>query len=165
MVDDVQQALDVVERHISEAPKPLRSLAPGVSRDLESVAMRALEKKPGRRYKDGTAMAVALGQRPVKVAAPPSGPAVRLVVTQGPACGQILPMMGDALEIGRQQIDPANVAISRHHAILRRRGGDFWLEDTSVNGTWVNDARVRGEQMLSQGDCIRIADSVLRLEM
>jgi serine/threonine-protein kinase len=66
--DDVQQALDVVERHISEAPQSLHTLAPGVSRELETVAMKALEKKPGRRYKDGTAMAVALGLRPAKYA-------------------------------------------------------------------------------------------------
>jgi hypothetical protein len=66
--DEVQQALDVVERHISEAPQPLHTLAPGVSRELETVAMKALEKKPGRRYKDGTAMAVALGLRPAKYA-------------------------------------------------------------------------------------------------
>jgi hypothetical protein len=28
----------------------------------------------------------------------------------------------------------------------------------------LNNARVRGELMLTAGDCIRIADSVLRLE-
>jgi serine/threonine protein kinase len=165
IADDVQQALSVVERHISEPPKPLHTLAPGVSRVLETVAMKALEKKPGRRYKDGADMALALGLRREEDIVPPAGPTARLAVTQGPASGQILPITGDMLEIGRQQLDSNNVAISRHHAIVRRRGSDFWLEDISVNGTWVNDARVRGERMLSQGDCVRIADSVLRLEM
>jgi serine/threonine protein kinase len=165
IADDVQQALNVVERHISEPPKPFHTLAPGVSRVLETVAMKALEKKPGRRYKDGADMALALGLRREEDIVPPAGPTARLAVTQGPASGQILPITGDMLEIGRQQLDSNNVAISRHHAIVRRRGSDFWLEDISVNGTWVNDARVRGERMLSQGDCVRIADSVLRLEM
>jgi predicted component of type VI protein secretion system len=87
-----------------------------------------------------------------------------LVVAEGPARGQVLAITGDMLELGRQRLDPNNMAISRHHAILRRRGSEFWLEDISINGTWVNNARVRGEQLLSTGDCIRIADSVLRLE-
>jgi serine/threonine protein kinase len=179
--DDVQGALNVVERHISEPPKPPRSLAPGASPELETVAMKALEKKPGKRYKDGTAMAQALGLQPVKIVAglalgsttpvpaPSANPSAaqrltRLVVVQGPARGQSFLIAGDCLEIGRQQVDPDNATISRRHAVLRRRGDELWVEDLSVNGTWVNDARIRGEQMLSRGDCICIADSILQLE-
>jgi pSer/pThr/pTyr-binding forkhead associated (FHA) protein len=178
--DDVQQALNVVERHISEPPKPPRAVTPSASPELETVVMKALEKKPGRRYTNGAEMALALGLKPVKstvaaapLAAPPASHEVgldtargpgRLVVVQGPARGQAIAITGDMLEIGRPHVDPNNTAISRRHAILRRRGSDFWLEDISVNGTWVNEIRIRGEQMLSSGDCIRIADSVLRLE-
>jgi serine/threonine protein kinase/pSer/pThr/pTyr-binding forkhead associated (FHA) protein len=178
--DDIQAALNVVERHISEPPVPPRSVAPGASPELEAVAMKAIEKKPGKRYKDGAAMAQALGLQPVKAAVPAPGvatpiaaPAVersaaprsgRLVIVQGPARGRSFALSGDGLELGRQQVDPDNTTISRRHAVLRRRGDDFWLEDLSVNGTWVNNARVKGEQMLSTGDCIRIADSILQLE-
>jgi serine/threonine protein kinase len=162
--DDVRQALDVVERHISESPTPPRALSPGASAELASVAMKALEKKPGKRFKDGTAMASALGMELGRGVPPTPEQVGRLVVTEGPARGQVLNITGDLFELGRQRLDPTNTAISRHHAILRRRGGEFWLEDISVNGTWVNNARVRGEQMLSKGDCIRIANSVLRLE-
>jgi serine/threonine protein kinase len=178
--DDVQGALNVVERHISEPPKPPRSVAPGASAELEAVAMKALEKKPGKRYKDGEVMAQALGLQPVKAAPPAPGPPTpiaapaggqgaaplsgRLVVVQGPARGRSFDLSSDWLELGRQQMDPDNATISRRHAVLRRRGDDFWLEDLSVNGTWVNNARVRGEQMLFPGDCIRIADSILQLE-
>jgi len=162
--DEVRQALDVVERHISEPPQPPRTLTPGASTGLATVAMKALEKKPGKRYKDGSDMALALGLKPVEAAAPAAELPGRLVVAQGPARGQVFAITADMLELGRQLLDPNNMAISRHHAILRRRGSDFWLEDISANGTWVNNARVRGEQMLSTGDCIRISDSVLRLE-
>ena len=162
--DDVRQALDVVERHISEPPKPPRTVAPGASTELATVAMKALEKKPSKRYRDGADMALALGLESVKAAAPAAESAGKLVVAEGPARGQVLAITGDMLELGRQRLDPNNMAVSRHHAILRRRGSEFWLEDISINGTWVNNARVRGEQLLSTGDCIRIADSVLRLE-
>jgi pSer/pThr/pTyr-binding forkhead associated (FHA) protein len=164
ILDDVKQALDVVGRVISESPRPPRSMRPGVSSELETVAMKALEKKPGKRYKDGGEMAQALGMSPVRVSAPLILPTARLVITQGPGRGRALIIAGDQLEIGRLQLDPDNTMISRHHAVVRRRGGDFWLEDASVNGTWLNNARVRGELMLTAGDCIRIADSVLRLE-
>jgi serine/threonine protein kinase len=162
--DDVQRALDVVERHISESPTPPRTLAPDASTELATVAMKALEKKPSRRFKDGAAMASALGMEPSRGVARTSEPVGRLVVTEGPARGQVFDITGDLFELGRQRLDPTNMAISRHHAILRRRGSEFWLEDISVNGTWVNNVRVRGEQMLSRGDCIRIGTSVLRLE-
>jgi len=165
ILDDVKQALDVVGRVISESPRPPRSLRPGVSSELETVAMKALEKKPGKRYKDGGEMAQALGLKPVRVPAPLSLPTARLVITQGPGRGRVLPITGDQFEIGRLQLDPDNTMISRRHAVVRRRGGDFWVEDASVNGTWLNNARVRGELMLAAGDCIRIADSVLRLEI
>jgi len=51
---------------------------------------------------------------------------------------------------------------SRHHAQVVAVGGEFFLEDLhSRNGTWLNQKRVGGRQRLSDGDRIRISETVL----
>jgi transcriptional regulator with PAS, ATPase and Fis domain len=76
-----------------------------------------------------------------------------------------------ALEIGR---DPKllpnetvarlpGVAVSRHHArIVRARSGGYLLQDLgSLNGTFVDGARVRGERTLGSGSVISVGNHVL----
>lgn len=46
--------------------------------------------------------------------------------------------------------------ISRNHAMLRKEGSKWMLEDSSSNGTFVNDMRVSGRKMLEFGDQINI---------
>lgn len=46
--------------------------------------------------------------------------------------------------------------ISRHHATLRKEGAGWTLEDSSSNGTFVNDIRVQGRKILEFGDQINI---------
>jgi serine/threonine-protein kinase len=163
--DDVKQALDVVERHIKETPPTPRDLRSGVSEELETVVMKALEKKTNKRYRDGGEMAEALGMTLTPMAPPGAGPAARLVIIEGVRHGQSFVVATDLFEIGRLQLDPNNMAISRRHAIFRRRGEDIWVEDVSTNGTWVNNQRIYGERMLSPGDHIKAGDCVLRLEV
>ncbi len=50
-------AADVIRRVAYEDPLPPSALNPGVPRDLELVALRALEKSPSRRYADAAAFA------------------------------------------------------------------------------------------------------------
>lgn len=50
-------AADVIRRVAYEDPLPPSALNPGVPRDLELVALRALEKSPARRYTDAAAFA------------------------------------------------------------------------------------------------------------
>ncbi len=163
--DDIQQALDVVERHLHESPRPPHEIRPTAASELEKVVLKALIKDPRKRYRDGAEMAKALGFTPAPVEPSVNRPPARLLIVQGPYRGQSIAMPGDALEITRQQLDPASTAISRRHALLRRRGGDFWIEDLSMNGTWVNDQRISGEHLMSAGDQIRIGTCVLRLEV
>ena len=48
-------------------------------------------------------------------------------------------------------------AVSRHHCLLRFRGGEATLTDLgSVNGTFVNGQRVRSQAVLHDGDEIRL---------
>jgi serine/threonine protein kinase len=162
--DDVKQALDVVERHIKETPHPPQQIRPGVPDDLAAIALRALEKQAGRRYKDGGVMAAALGFKPEQISAPHAGSPARLIILEGLKRGQNLTMNNAMIELGRGQLDPDDTTISRRHAVIRRRGNEFWLEDVSTNGTWVNNHRMSSEQMVFAGDHIRIGKSVLRLE-
>ena len=46
--------------------------------------------------------------------------------------------------------------ISREHAVIRRNGNDFILQDTSANGVYINDVRIRGTHKLEFGDYIDI---------
>jgi serine/threonine protein kinase len=163
--DSIQQAMDVVLRHIRETPRPPRELRPAASPELERITLKALAKKPRDRYRDGAEIAMALGLAPG--GSRPVEPTLhaRLVVVEGAKRGQNLAVNDELLELTRQQLDPGDVMISRHHAVLRRRGGEFWLEDFSTNGTWVNERRIFGEQSVADGDCFRIGSSVLRLEI
>ena len=50
-------------------------------------------------------------------------------------------------------------AVSRHHCLLRVRGGEATLTDLgSVNGTFVNGQRVRSSMALQHGDEIALGD-------
>ncbi len=165
ITDDLQQALDVVERHIRETPRPPRQLRAGVSTSLETFVLKALEKDPRKRYKDGKEAAKVLGYDKVVVPKPPSAQVAKLVIVEGPQQGNIIWLAGDVTEIGRPALDPENTLISRRHVVLRRRGADYWIEDISANGTWVSNQRVSGEQLITAGDSIRIGTTILRLEL
>lgn len=63
--DDMQQVMDVIYRHVHELPRPPHELKTDVPPDLERIALVALAKQPGERYRDGAAMARAIGMRPI----------------------------------------------------------------------------------------------------
>lgn len=165
--DEVRQAIDVVERHIQEPPRPPDQIRPGIPRDLAAFAVKALNKDPRKRYADGREAAAALGfkDRPEAQLAAPRPSTARLVVAQGPQRGKVIPLALDVVTIGRADVDPTSAQISRRHAVLRRRGSDFYLSDVSMNGTWINNTRVSGEPLVVAGDHIRMGESVLRLEI
>jgi putative nucleotidyltransferase with HDIG domain len=55
-------------------------------------------------------------------------------------------------------------AVSRHHAVVRGRDGDYYVEDLdSTNGTFLNGKRVRNAQ-ISPGDKITIANIDILVE-
>jgi pSer/pThr/pTyr-binding forkhead associated (FHA) protein len=57
-------------------------------------------------------------------------------------------------------------AISRHHCLLRIRGGEATLTDLgSANGTFVNGQRVRSQVALRHGDDIGLGDFHFELEL
>jgi hypothetical protein len=57
----------------------------------------------------------------------------------------------------RQYIVVPEKTVGRWHATIERRGQTFWVRDEgSVNGTFVNDERVIGEQPLKHRDTLRL---------
>jgi Mg-chelatase subunit ChlD len=56
--------------------------------------------------------------------------------------------------------------VGRWHATIERRGQTFWVRDEgSVNGTYINDERVIGEQPLKHRDTLRLHNHAYEFEI
>jgi hypothetical protein len=77
----------------------------------------------------------------------------------GGRVGESFPLEGERMTIGRRPESDLfldDVTVSRDHAIIVRRGGDFYLDDCgSLNGTYVNRQRVDSRK-LADGDELQI---------
>jgi hypothetical protein len=77
----------------------------------------------------------------------------------GGRSGESFPLDGDRLTIGRRPDSDVfldDVTVSRDHALLVHRGGDYYLDDCgSLNGTYVNRRRVDSHR-LTDGDELQI---------
>jgi FHA domain len=88
------------------------------------------------------------------------GSGAALVIRAGGGrSGESFPLDGDRLTIGRRPDSDVfldDVTVSRDHALLVRRGGDYYLDDCgSLNGTYVNRRRVDSHR-LTDGDELQI---------
>jgi pSer/pThr/pTyr-binding forkhead associated (FHA) protein len=77
----------------------------------------------------------------------------------GGRAGESFPLEGERLTVGRRpdsDIFLDDVTVSRDHAILVRRGGDYYLDDCgSLNGTYVNRSRIESHK-LTDGDELQV---------
>jgi hypothetical protein len=77
----------------------------------------------------------------------------------GGRAGESFPLDGDRLTVGRRpdsDIFLDDVTVSRDHAVLVRRGDDYFLDDCgSLNGTYVNRGRIESHR-LADGDELQI---------
>ena len=73
--------------------------------------------------------------------------------------GESFALQADRLAIGRRpdsDIFLDDVTVSRDHALLVKRGTDFFLDDLgSLNGTYVNRQRIESER-LADGDELQV---------
>ena len=86
--------------------------------------------------------------------------------TDGPLAGRRVEVTS-ALVLGRQATDLVieDPQVSRRHASVRPAGDALEVEDLgSLNGTWVNGARVDGATRLVPGDRVRVGDSTFEVE-
>lgn len=167
--DPYKAAMQVIRQHLKQPPEPLKERNPRirVSANLEQVTMRALEKETKKRYETAKEMGLALGHSEV-CRAPGMGaraPSASLLITKGAKRGQRISLASDSLTIGRFELDPTNSIISRRHIHITHRGGSYWLQDLSKNGTWVDNMRVYGEIPIRTGTTITVGDNVLRVQI
>jgi hypothetical protein len=77
----------------------------------------------------------------------------------GGRVGESFPLNADRMTIGRRpdsDIFLDDVTVSRDHALLVRRGGDYYLDDLgSLNGTYVNRHRIESHR-LEDGDELQV---------
>ena len=90
----------------------------------------------------------------------------RLQFTAGPLAGHRVEVTS-VLVLGREAADLVieDPQVSRRHASVRPAGDGLEIEDLgSLNGTWVNGARVTGKVRLALGDQVRVGDSFFEVE-
>jgi hypothetical protein len=77
----------------------------------------------------------------------------------GGRVGESFPLNADRMTIGRRpdsSIFLDDVTVSRDHALLVRRSGDYYLDDLgSLNGTYVNRHRIESHR-LEDGDELQV---------
>jgi len=86
------------------------------------------------------------------------GPAL-VIRAGGGRVGESFPVEGEHMSIGRRpdsEVFLDDVTVSRDHALLIARGGDWYLDDCgSLNGTYVNRARIESHR-LEEGDEVQV---------
>lgn len=123
-----------------------------------------------RRRKGGRVPSVESAARPAPEAPPRgrghNGPS-RLVVTEGPLRGTILPLGTTAVLIGRS---PGCTLVldddysSSRHARLYPEGDVWFVEDLgSTNGTYLGEHKVDGPTPVPTGTPVRIGQNVIEL--
>jgi len=77
----------------------------------------------------------------------------------GGRAGESFPLEGERLSIGRRpdaDVFLDDVTVSRDHALLVARGGEWWIDDCgSLNGTYVNRSRIESRR-LEDGDELQV---------
>jgi hypothetical protein len=85
--------------------------------------------------------------------------AALVVRAGGGRVGESFPLEGDRMTIGRRPDSDVfldDVTVSRDHALIVRRGGEFHLDDLgSLNGTYVNRRRIESHH-LEDGDELQV---------
>lgn len=85
--------------------------------------------------------------------------ATLVIRTGGGRAGEMFPLSGDRMTVGRRPDSDVfldDVTVSRDHALIVRRGTDFYLDDCgSLNGTYVNRERIESRR-LADGDELQV---------
>jgi len=119
--------LEVVHKHVTEQPRPLREINPDIPSNVEAVTLRALRKSPQERFRTAREMAQALGYRDRAFVSVPQaaertpqpsteqrgrlpaeemvGLGGRLVVMTGRMRGSTIQLSGSVTSIRRRDVD------------------------------------------------------------
>lgn len=92
----------------------------------------------------------------------------RLVIESGTDRGMIFPLYQTSATLGRSSNNTIQIIdkrLSRHHAEISYSDGVYFVKDMgSKNGTYLNDTLLTNEQQISNGDKIKIGDTILVYE-
>ncbi|MBI3824249.1 MAG: FHA domain-containing protein [Planctomycetes bacterium] len=92
-----------------------------------------------------------------------------IVLSTGSAAGKALPITTAQFIIGRDpgcNLRPASAMISKRHCAVLVKNGKVFLRDfESTNGTFVNDAPVKGEVALKDGDVLKVGPLSFKLSI
>ena len=124
-----------------------------------------------RAPREARPVALAAGQQ--QPSAPPSrrarssGRGNRLVVTDGPLSGTVVPLGATPITIGRAA-DSTLVLdddyASTNHCRIYSAGGEWVVEDlNSTNGTWLDRTRITRPTVLPLGAPLRVGRSVMQV--
>jgi pSer/pThr/pTyr-binding forkhead associated (FHA) protein len=90
---------------------------------------------------------------------PPPRGATLVIRAGGGRAGEKFLLAGDRLTVGRRPDSDVfldDVTVSRDHAVIVRRGSDYYLDDCgSLNGTYVNRRRIESHR-LGDGDELQV---------
>jgi len=90
-----------------------------------------------------------------------------VVLTPGPNQGKVLEIKLSQFLIGRDpqcHLRPASPMISKRHCALIQREGKVFLRDfDSTNGTFVNNAQIKGEVELHNGDQLKMGPLLFKV--
>ena len=93
--------------------------------------------------------------------------ATRLVITEGPLAGSIVPLSPTSIIIGRSPASTLvldDTYVSSRHARVFPQDGSWWLEDLgSTNGTLLANEPVHGTVELPMSVPVRIGQTTLEL--
>lgn len=125
-----------------------------------------------RAPREARPVALAAGQQQ-PVSAPPTrrtrstGKASRLVVTDGPLSGTVVPLGATPVTIGRAADSTLVIDddyASTNHCRIYAASGEWVVEDlNSTNGTWLDRTRITRPTVLPLGVPLRIGRSVMQV--
>ncbi len=92
-----------------------------------------------------------------------------VVMTPGKTEGKAIPVKFPQFLIGRDpqcHLRPASPVISNRHCALLIRGDKVYIRDfESTNGTFLNEAQVKGQKELRDGDVLKIGPLLFRVQL
>ncbi len=92
----------------------------------------------------------------------------KLVVTEGPLTGTVIPLTGQAVTIGRAPdstlVIEDDYASSRHARVYAAEGAWIVEDLGSTNGTWIERTRITSPTVLPVGTPLRVGRTTLVLE-
>jgi pSer/pThr/pTyr-binding forkhead associated (FHA) protein len=83
---------------------------------------------------------------------------------KGPEQGQRFECSGTEAVVGRSprsQVRLASPTASYEHAIITRNGDDFYIENLSATGTYINEERISGKVRLKANDQLRFGPGTI----